>query len=475
MSITGSALNAVKETDHFQTQGNVVLEVSDNLDEDLDSSTPLFRPEVAEALMGNAYGAINIAQPASSWLITFFAVSLSALFICLLLTGAVTRKTRVAGLTVPVEGSVSVAAPIAGVVGPMQLQEGVRVKQGDVLFTIASARHGKNGDVGDFVSQQIDARSLALVAEENILRRQARDSRVHLQTRLNNMRDELESIGQQIKLAKRREVLAAAALARIQKLQGSGFVSGSQVEQKNEELLDASMKVAELIRAKSQTDQNVELLLGEMNDVDHRLSTDIERLVGAKAGLVQEKAQSIANLETSVVAPVGGFVTGINNRSGQSVAAGQLMATIIPSPTCQESATTHGNCETKMEVNLFVPSRAMGFVAIGQDVRLRLDAYPFQKFGSVKGKVVAISATPFGLAELPSHLQGTIASISQNSLRQTGSESLYRIRVALTNQTIQIYDQPRRIGTNMTLQADILQEKRAIWEWILEPLLAQLR
>jgi membrane fusion protein len=52
------------------------------------------------------------------------------------------------------------------------------------------------------------------------------------------------------------------------------------------------------------------------------------------------------------------------------------------------------------------------------------------------------------------------------------NEPLYRIKVALDHQVIQAYGQAQALKPGMTLEADIVQDRRALWEWMFEPLLA---
>jgi membrane fusion protein len=97
---------------------------------------------------------------------------------------------------------------------------------------------------------------------------------------------------------------------------------------------------------------------------------------------------------------------------------------------------------------------------------MRYAAYPNPKFGLQTGHITAISATPFAASELP-------PNISQQLMAQAGSnEALYRINVQLDQQTISSYGEPLQLKAGLTLEADVLQERRKIWEWVLEPLLA---
>jgi membrane fusion protein len=50
------------------------------------------------------------------------------------------------------------------------------------------------------------------------------------------------------------------------------------------------------------------------------------------------------------------------------------------------------------------------------------------------------------------------------------SEPLYRITVQLSAQTVTAYGMSRALQAGMLVDADVLQEKRHLYEWVLEPL-----
>ena len=51
-------------------------------------------------------------------------------------------------------------------------------------------------------------------------------------------------------------------------------------------------------------------------------------------------------------------------------------------------------------------------------------------------------------------------------------EPLYRITVDLSAQTIMAYGEARPLQIGMQLEADIMQERRKLYEWVLEPLIS---
>jgi hypothetical protein len=50
------------------------------------------------------------------------------------------------------------------------------------------------------------------------------------------------------------------------------------------------------------------------------------------------------------------------------------------------------------------------------------------------------------------------------------SEPFYRVRVELRAQAITAYGKPEPLKPGMLLDADVLGERRALVEWVLEPL-----
>ena len=96
----------------------------------------------------------------------------------------------------------------------------------------------------------------------------------------------------------------------------------------------------------------------------------------------------------------------------------------------------------------------------GQDVRLRLAAYPYQKYGHLPGRVTQVSRTPVAAGELALLAGGTAGAGS--------GQPMFRITVALQPDTT---GAALPLNTGMQLSADVLLEHRRLVEWLFEPLL----
>jgi len=101
---------------------------------------------------------------------------------------------------------------------------------------------------------------------------------------------------------------------------------------------------------------------------------------------------------------------------------------------------------------------AIGFVKPGQHVRLRFDAFPYQRFGAYGGTIAQVANSMARPGELLTPV--------------TLKEPAYRIKVALDRQTIDAFGREVPLEPDMTVHADIVLDQRSMLQWLLEPLLA---
>jgi membrane fusion protein len=77
-------------------------------------------------------------------------------------------------------------------------------------------------------------------------------------------------------------------------------------------------------------------------------------------------------------APTAGRVSTVQATIGQFADPNRLQMEIIPADGTRQA-------------QLFVPTRAIGFVQPGQEIRVLYDAFPYQRFGAFSGRIVTVS------------------------------------------------------------------------------------
>ncbi|MFZ6769142.1 HlyD family secretion protein [Undibacterium sp. Di26W] len=440
----------------------------------MSNSIPLFRPEVTAALGSQWIGSIRLAQPLSASLIAIIALIIAAALISYITFGSITKKARVTGITVPVGGQLSLAAPNAGILLSTHVKEGEQVKAGQVLFTLSTERQNSQGELTALVAQQLASRADSMAAEQRLRQSQYQEKKQALQQRLANLAQEHTQLEQELMLAQRRQQLAQQSVAKYETLQGNGYVSAAQTQQKQEDLLDISTRLSTLQRSKTQLQANQIALQAELDSLSNSLATDLTQIERAKASLKQEVAENANRQAVQIVAMQAGTISALTNQPGQAINAGQVLASLIPVDVKANADDKNASVKAGLlEAHLYAPSRTAGFIRPGQEVLIRYSAFPYQKFGLHTATVIDVSRTPFAPAELPAHLASTILSNAQQAINGfNSSEALYRIKVRLNEQSINAYGEAQTLKPGMTLEVDVLQDKRRIWEWILEPVLA---
>jgi membrane fusion protein len=434
----------------------------------------LFRPEVQQAQAAQWLGSVRLHRPLSFAVLTTAALGLALALVAFAAWGEVNRKARLSGLLVPSLGSLSLTAQQSGVLRQLPISEGQTVKAGDVLLVLYTERqsllNGTMGDTTERAAQQILARQQSLSTERTLRQLQTRQREEVLSDRIRTLQAELRQAEEEWSLQQRRVQLARTTLARNEQLAAAGFVAPAQVQTKQEELIDADGKLQSLERARLGLQHDLQALQGERSALSAQLQTDLALIERSRSSLDQEMSENAARQSTVVTAPFDGIVTALNLKLGQSVQSGQTLATLVPVSSSSSdgpgSESQHLPLQAPLLAQLFAPSRTAGFVRPGQTVYLRYDAYPYQKFGLHTGHITTVSATPFAPSELP-------ANLAPQLIAQAGSnEALYRINVQLDVQSIQAYGESMPLKAGLTLEADVLQERRKVWEWVLEPVLA---
>ena len=424
-------------------------------------STPLFRPEVMQAQTAQFHGGFRIGRNPRFDLVALVALLLAAALVSFAIWGEITRKARIPGILVPSAGLLQVSSPATGALLERRVEEGEFVHAGQVLFVVGTDRLGAQGDTAVLVAHTLKQRRQTLEVERGIRQEQARQRQRSLADRLRALDREATQAETEVALTTQRSELAHKTVERYRQLAANGFVSDIQAQNKQEEQLDAQGRHQATQRAAAAIQREGTLLRAELAAVGTQLKSELTQIERALAQLSQDDTENDARRQTLVTAQQAGIVTALHVAQGAIVLPGQSLATLVPQ--------VRADVPSPLRAELYGPSRATGFVQPGQVVWLRYAAYPYQKFGMARGVVSSVSRTPVNPQDLPLG-QG-------NALMAAASvtEPLYRVVVALTQQHLSAGLTTLRLSPGIALDADVMRESRAVWEWVLEPLLTVTR
>lgn len=415
------------------------------------AATPLFRPEAIAAVQEQRFGNVLIHQPWGYRVAALVAGLLIVLIAAFAYFGTYTRKATVRGLLMPEHGMLRLTATGAGLLTQVRAMEGQQVAKGDVLFTISGERLSGAGGTQAMIADQLGQRLNLLLRNRTLADERLKGQLHMLDTRLATIASELQQFTEEVRLLQRRAELAKVQLGRQQELVNAGFISVAQLQQAEGDWLTLQGQLQGNQRARASLERERTGLLAQRQEAELRHRSEMSEADSATALVKQEQAENQARSELINVAPYAGTLTGLSAQVGQQVNAGALLASLIP-----QGATLYAH--------LYAAPRQAGFIEPGQKVLMRYAAYPYQKFGMAHGRVVDVAKSPYATQELPAH----IATALQG--QGVPAELFYRVTVALDSPDIALYGQPQPLQAGMLLEADVLQDRRRLYEWALEPL-----
>lgn len=406
----------------------------------------MFRREAREARETSWLGTIVVSRPMSTVVLSWATGAIVVSALGFLAWGEYTSKARISGLLVPTSGVVKVQAPQAGVILTRAISEGDRVERGDSLMVIGDTRLGaESGDLSRAVSDRLRERLRSLTDQVAHSGAAARAEQLALAQRREGLATELARIDRELDAITNRVALADNELGRSRDLEARGFVSRSYTERRHEDALDQDLRRHAVLRARLAVTREMAAVDSEASLAHARALAQESAMHGQRASLAQERLERSAAYRSVITAPQSGTVAVLLVDAGQAVVPGTPLLTIIP-----------GN--SRLEAHLFAPSRSVGFIRMGQEVLLKFPAFPFQKFGAQRARVLTVSRNALPPAELGF------------TPPDGGREPLYRVKVSLESQSIVAYGRPEPLQAGMLVEADILLDRRRLIEWIFEPL-----
>jgi len=174
-----------------------------------------------------------------------------------------------------------------------------------------------------------------------------------------------------------------------------------------------------------------------------RKKNTIQGLQSSLTQLNEREIELEGNESYAIKAPINGRVTSVQVHPGQSVSQQKSLLTIIP-------------LDTVLYAELFLPSRAIGFIREGQKVLFRYDAFPYQRFGLYEGIVLQVAQA--------------VITPEEAGIPLPTNEPVYRVKVSLGSQFVETYGKRLALQSGMSLSADIILEERSLGEWLFAPI-----
>ena len=406
----------------------------------------LFRKQAIDHVTRRLEGEVVLASPVPQRVLTGFFVAVVLVGLLFAVLGTYSRRETVSGWVVPEGGLIRVASRQGAVVQSLRVREGMDVVAGAPLADLRLSTDTSAGDSGQALEHDLNVEAAAAEAQAQASRAKLSAQRSELAARRGVLGRQLAELRARAGTMRARQKLAETQVAHGQALLDKGYMSAQAVDQ----LRSAALMAAQ---ESSQTQESTLDVERQISDIDGELRAVPADMAGAAAQAVQTRASLAQRLTTAHVqdtivatAPVAGRVVAIPVAVGQAVSAGGAVVVLTPKGS-------------RLNAELYVPSKAIGFIRPGQPVRLMYKAFPYQTFGAGRGVVSDVSETVLAPGEVA--IPGLAVT-----------EPVFRVRVRLDRASVVAYGRTAPLQPGMLLTADVVIDRRSLLKWLLDPLYA---
>ncbi|MBB4199472.1 hypothetical protein CCR94_01545 [Rhodoblastus sphagnicola] len=159
---------------------------------------------------------------------------------------------------------------------------------------------------------------------------------------------------------------------------------------------------------------------------------------------------------TSVTAPIDGVAQDLAvHTEGGVVQAGQQLLRVAPT-------------DGALVIEAVVENKDAGFVRVGQEAEIKVEAFPFTRYGFLHGKVASIArdATPD-----PEEQQARGATLDHGPNELRRSQGLvYVARITVDDATLDVDGVSTRLEPGMAITAEIKTGRRRVLDYLLSPI-----
>jgi hemolysin D len=290
------------------------------------------------------------------------------------------------------------------------------------------------------------AEAARLLAEQSQASGQFQEYQAHqmqLQAEIARRRAELAATQEQVVKLEQTAPIARKRAEDYQRLAKENFISRhgymereqTRIEQEQDLALSRA-KVTEIRAALAQAQQQQSTLTAETR----RQLLDQRNLASQKAASLEQellKAEQRGRL-MHLTAPVAGTVQQLAVHTvGGVVTPAQPLMVIVPR-------------DNVLEVEAMLPNKDIGFVNPGQDAEVKVETFPFTKYGTLHGK---------------------ITQVSSDAIQDEKLGLIYATRVKLNKDTLQVENKTVRLTPGMAVTVEVKTGTRRVIEYFLSPLM----
>lgn len=372
-------------------------------------------------------------------------------FICLIIFTNYNRRSQVQGEVITHYLPINVYAPQQGYITELMVKLGDSVQKGTPLYRIDVSRVTQQGKLSQNMVSVIEGQ---LEQVEHLIELMEQNKRNAIENTHNQLNKHQEMYQKTQKLLEH----SSAELNRLRRnvVEYKTFLKQGLVKK------DDINYQQYLYQQQQNTHQNfysqliqeelqITNLTSELTSLQLKFNDQILQYEYRRYDLQKQLLEITANDTIVINSPSEGKVESLTVTIGQMVNSGDSLAQILPQQDNHYYAV------------LWLPNTSIAYIQEGDDINIRYDAFPFEKFGQFPGKIISISSVPASKQELSQY--------GSAPYRQNGQPDINYYKAIISLSTPQLTDSGKSLAltSGMTLQSTLFLEERPMYQWMFAP------
>lgn len=407
----------------------------------------LYRQAAIEAAFVQPHGKALLLPSINHVYLSIAILCICVLLIVFMTTQSFQQKAAVTGYLQSIGSNISITSKEStGVVKALHVTNGDMVLEGSPLLTIERGSLSLQGENG--IQDRIARLQSEQVIQTQLYNQSIAAQMLRLQqlsSKLVTTQDNIELIKNQLNVSKQQQDIANEAWQNSQKLALQHLISISEKNQLHMQLLSLQKSHDALLFSYNQEQSSLEDIKQQISQQNIEVDKAEQKQALNKLEL-QSRMQNLRESASYVIyAPTQGEVNNFYVKPGDNLSFQQALMQLLPN-------------NNEYEAILHVPNAHIGFVQKHQKVDIKIDAFSYQKYGSVLGEVSLVSKQTY-IGE---------------GLEASAQNTFYIVKVKLLNTHMQAKGQHWPIKSGMSLRANIVLSEPTLLEWLLAPLYDKL-
>jgi hemolysin D len=389
-------------------------------------------------------------------------------------------------------GRVKVIQPFeTGVVRSIRVQDGEKVKAGDVLIELDPTANEAERDHlrNDLLAEQLNIARLraALAGDDdpvaNFVAPAGADPDLigaQRQLLLNQVTEHRAKIAALSRQQAQKEAEQAMTSSTIHKLEAIIPVVQSRVDIRKtlvEKELGSKLSYFEVVQQLVEQQEEFNVQKSHLQETEaavaairetrgqavaeyrHTLSDELAKSEQKAKGVAQDliKAEQRTRLQV-LSAPVDGIVQQLAIHTvGGVVTPAQSLLVVVPS-------------DSRLEIEAMVSNSDIGFVHAGQEAQIKVDTFNFTRYGLLHGEVLSLSQDAVIRDRQQDRAGDRALGAANETSEPKGQDLNYSARISLDRTLMQIDDRMVNLSPGMAVTVEIKTGSRSILSYLLSPL-----